>query len=436
MVNDNGYVGDTASDNTSTTQAEAPVSYVVGTPTPPIDNDGSGAPSRTAPDAYNGTTYSLSADQSTILPVGRSPLHDQAIRRASRSVAAMAVLNLDQTNTEDIGTTLKSTGTEPRAIAFEVDNPNGGAITGVSSIGVGVAGDSDRSIGTFGYSHMDVGIFGYSHGATGVFGQGENTGVAGMSSHIGVTGNGDIGVGGYGRIGVIGKSTGENGCGVWGQTYGESEWPGVEGYSMTGNGVRGVSLGSIPGPNNGVVGYSESGVGVVGITNSRSGLGGVFIGGLVVQGGPKSAAVPHPDGSHRLLYSMESPESWFEDFGRAKLDRGKAKVTLDPSFAAVVRTDDYHVFLSPEGENGGLYVSRRGRAGFEVRETQRGTSSLTFSFRVVARRKDIEAPRFQSIQLPNFEHDDMVNIPTAIAEQQPPKVPDLPKRSGRLPVSK
>jgi hypothetical protein len=40
MVNDNSYIGDTASDNTSTTQAEAPVSYVVDTPTPPIDNDG------------------------------------------------------------------------------------------------------------------------------------------------------------------------------------------------------------------------------------------------------------------------------------------------------------------------------------------------------------------------------------------------------------
>jgi hypothetical protein len=41
MVNDNSYIGDTASDNTSTTQAEAPVSYVVDTPTPPIDNAGS-----------------------------------------------------------------------------------------------------------------------------------------------------------------------------------------------------------------------------------------------------------------------------------------------------------------------------------------------------------------------------------------------------------
>jgi hypothetical protein len=48
MVNDNSYIGDTASDNTSTTQAEAPVSYVVDTPTPPIDNDGYRVPGRSA----------------------------------------------------------------------------------------------------------------------------------------------------------------------------------------------------------------------------------------------------------------------------------------------------------------------------------------------------------------------------------------------------
>jgi len=34
-----------------------------------------------------------------------------------------------------------------------------------------------------------------------------------------------------------------------------------------------------------------------------------------VIGGPKSAAVPHPDGTLRRLYCVESPESWFEDFG-------------------------------------------------------------------------------------------------------------------------
>jgi hypothetical protein len=84
--------------------------------------------------------------------------------------------------------------------------------------------------------------------------------------------------------------------------------------------------------------------------------------------------------------SMESPESWLEDFGRADLAHGQAKVALEAAFATVVHTDDYHVFLSPEGETNGLYVSSRNTAGFEVREQQRGTSNASFSYRIVARR--------------------------------------------------
>ena len=54
--------------------------------------------------------------------------------------------------------------------------------------------------------------------------------------------------------------------------------------------------------------------------------------------GTKSAAVPHPDGTHRLLYCVESPEAWFEDFGEGTITAGKADVKLDPDFAAVVDT--------------------------------------------------------------------------------------------------
>ena len=67
--------------------------------------------------------------------------------------------------------------------------------------------------------------------------------------------------------------------------------------------------------------------------NSNAGffIGQVYINGpLVIAGGAKSAAVPHPDGTHRLLYCMESPESWFEDFGTGTISGGKAEVKLAP----------------------------------------------------------------------------------------------------------
>ena len=64
-------------------------------------------------------------------------------------------------------------------------------------------------------------------------------------------------------------------------------------------------------------------------------------------GGSKSAAVPHPDGSHRRLYCVESPESWFEDFGSDQLVNGRARVRLDPDFNALVHGDNYQVFAFP-----------------------------------------------------------------------------------------
>lgn len=129
-------------------------------------------------------------------------------------------------------------------------------------------------------------------------------------------------------------------------------------------------------------------------------VGDVVIDGDLVLAGRKSAAVPLPDGTRRALYCVESPECWFEDFGRARLVRGRARVRLERTFAAVVRTGDYHVFLSPEGLSHGLYVHRRTRDGFEVREQHRGTSTVAFSYRIVARRKDIDAPRFKRIKFP------------------------------------
>ena len=97
----------------------------------------------------------------------------------------------------------------------------------------------------------------------------------------------------------------------------------------------------------GVIGFSNN-IGVLGFTTTPGGLAGQFIGNLQVTG-TKAAVVPFPDGSHRALYCMESPDLWFEDFGTAKLKRGRAVVKLDARFAMVI-TRDYRVFLSPEGD--------------------------------------------------------------------------------------
>jgi hypothetical protein len=148
----------------------------------------------------------------------------------------------------------------------------------------------------------------------------------------------------------------------------------------------------------GVYGFSTGNAGVVGQTANPNSFAGFFQGNVVVTGnltvnGTKSAAVPFPDGSQRTLYCMESPELWFEDFGTAKLKRGRAVVKIDPDFAKVIKRGDYRVFVTPEGECRGLYVRRKRAASFEIRELAGGASSIAFAYRIVGRRKDVRHHR-------------------------------------------
>jgi hypothetical protein len=158
----------------------------------------------------------------------------------------------------------------------------------------------------------------------------------------------------------------------------------------------------------GVYGYSArpNGYGVVGWNTSGPGSyggyfgGDVYVTGNLSVGGIKNAIVPHPDGSHRRVYSMESPESWFEDFGDGVLEDGQADVRFNPDFTAIVHNDAYQVFLTEYGESEGLYISSRSAAGFTVRERNGGRSKIAFGYRTVARRKDVLGPRLEKVTLP------------------------------------
>ena len=94
----------------------------------------------------------------------------------------------------------------------------------------------------------------------------------------------------------------------------------------------------------------------------------------------------------RKLYAVESPENWFEDFGRAKLVNGRAVVKIEPVFAETVNTEvDYHIFA--KGNCRGLYVAHQGPGSFEVRELNKGKANITFDYRIVARRRAYEQVR-------------------------------------------
>lgn len=310
-------------------------------------------------------------------------------------------------------------GVSPSNAIVANSTGSGYGIYGTSTSGIGIVGQvpaGSLAAAVGGYADKGVGVSGNSNTSAGVSGNSNNNyGVHGNStSGIGVFGDTTSG---YGVYGVSGQS-----FGVWGMTSGFGSSYGVYGTAATAHGVCGYTTGA-------------SYAAILGVTYTAGAYAGAFNGPVSVTGplnvngaftvaGTKSAAVPFADGSHRLLYCMESPESWFEDFGTVKLVAGKADVIIDPDFATTILTDEYHVFLTPNGDSNGLYVASKTATGFAVREQKGGTTNLTFSYRIVAKRKDIKAERLAKFALGSVNIPTQANLP--IAPPMLPSVPPLP----------
>jgi hypothetical protein len=291
----------------------------------------------------------------------------------------------------------------------------------------GVAGTSINHVGVYGQveantfvpSVLHAGVLGAGRTQPGVIGFSlSNDGVQGRSFNAdGVLGNSLVGSGVRGESGSFASSGVTGVAGIEGPPPGMGipAAAGVLGTASDAPGVIGTSNARI-----GVYGFSTANAGVVG--ESVNSFAGYFAGSVVVTGNltvggmispnPKLAVVPFPDGTHRALYCMESPEVWFEDFGAAKLKRGRAVVKIDAGFGRVIKRGDYHVFLTPRGDCRGLYVRSQGGASFEVRELAGGKSNVAFSYRIVGRRKDIKGyTRFAKIDARLAKIDTRLPVP-------------------------
>jgi len=115
--------------------------------------------------------------------------------------------------------------------------------------------------------------------------------------------------------------------------------------------------------------------------------------GLQVIGGTKNAVVGTTTGA-RELYTEESSEVWFTDYGFARLAGGRARILLDPTFAETIDVGaPYHVFVEPYG-NAALYVAERTPLGFVV-QLRDGEPDVEFSYRVVAKRQGFAHRRLE-----------------------------------------
>jgi hypothetical protein len=246
--------------------------------------------------------------------------------------------------------------------------------------------------------------------SSGVLGARNGSNIAGVlgvnPNGFGVVGSAENGVGVRGEIPFTSASNSIAMYGLNNSTY-AGPGPGAGGFGVYGLSARG----------HGLVGATASAgaAAVVGATNGVAGAyaaafyGPVVVGGDFLVVGAKSAVVPHPDGTHRQLYCVESPESWFEDFGTARLVDGKAEVAIEEGFATVSDMANYHVFLTGYDQDHLLHVAKRTPTGFTV-EANAALATLQgrekcditgeFSWRVVAKRKDIPGERLTKVVVP------------------------------------
>jgi hypothetical protein len=294
-------------------------------------------------------------------------------------------------------------------------------IYGNSNTGVGARGDSGASFGVVGTSTASHGVFGDANTGSGAFGRSvSGSGVSGQATGTGngVTGTATSGTGVYGTAG--------SGVGVFGTSASSA---GVAGTTTNNHGVFGDATAG----GNGLFGRTVNGNGLVaqatGAGNAATFFGSVVVNGsfTVAPGFAKSGSVLFPDGTVRRLYATEAPESWFEDYGEARLVNGRASVALDREFLLAVNTAAaYHVFLTPHtAEIEALAVTVRAPDHFEVQANGKGEVAGTFSYRVVAKRKDIAGPRFERVTLqaaPTAPAADALARPA-----EPPKLPAMPE---------
>jgi hypothetical protein len=134
-------------------------------------------------------------------------------------------------------------------------------------------------------------------------------------------------------------------------------------------------------------------------------VGDLWAAGDIWAAGSKSAVVSSDLYGERKLYSIESPEVWFEDFGSGRLANGSATIPIEPVFASTVNLDEgYRVFVTPVNGWASLYVSDKSGTSFRVIDAE-GSSNIEFDYRVVAKRRGYEDVRLERNSPSSMLHD-------------------------------
>ncbi|HLW37828.1 MAG TPA: hypothetical protein VKR99_05315, partial [Candidatus Eremiobacteraceae bacterium] len=278
------------------------------------------------------------------------------------------------------GNAVVGTSNNTNAVVGVTNAPGGGVNSAV--LGEDMANDGLFNNGVTGTTTSD------GWGVQGTSTNGALGGVEGVAtSATGVEGFSSSNVGVLG-VGNISSNPGSIGGDV-----------GVKGTSTNANGVYGFSTNRNAGAfenNNGsfftlFVQADNAGGFPFGASNTSTGAsmtldpsGNLSISGKITTSG--SCSVGCSVARHPLMYTPAQSLPTMEDFGEAQLVNGQAYVRLDSAYANVIdRQSNYLVFITPEGDSNGVYVTQKTASGFLVRENRGGHSALAFSYRIVAK---------------------------------------------------
>jgi hypothetical protein len=269
----------------------------------------------------------------------------------------------------DATTGVGITGVGNNQAAPALANGGGGAFTGS---GLGAASWATSATGT--------GLVGAGNNSTGNIYSGIGSGGAFTGTLAGAVGWGTDATNGIGVIGAgnsLASTIPTGGCG--GAFTGTTS--GAYGYATNSSGVRsGGYYATAPtsGGSYAYVAYRSS-------TPDRNYK--------VYGNGTVSTIVKNTKGDLITLSCPEAPDVVFQDYGIGQLVDGKAHITIDPDLAININVSQDHplkVYITPEGDCNGVYVTNKSQNGFDVIELQGGRSNVSFAWQIVATRANEE----------------------------------------------
>jgi hypothetical protein len=327
--------------------------------------------------------------------------HQSCIAIVNTSQKGKAIVGVAQDNAGILGRTKINTNRDPNNIL-----PANGGVWGMD--------ESTNQLDT------NSGVLGTSVNGSGV------TGVTTFDSSINLFGQ--AGVNGFDFL----NKAGGNNVGVYGQSnYSTAVFgiamnlpgTGIEGAGLNGApGIFGEAVDSIPQPGVGTVGQAAYGIGMEaasGGTGANPALLAFNFGG----GDPIQAysGKGGPAGNFDLVMRLDKagnmtlegnltenglPMSINSTSSGAKVltyaaQQSVRTIMLERTFASAIDSRrPYLVFITPQGDSNGLYVTQKSASGFIVRE-HNGVSNIAFDYRIVAQPLGSQSQRLPLYVVPN-----------------------------------